>query len=49
MLNDVEFSFYKARKSLEKLSKEHQHGWGIAWFDGVSWHLYKEPRPLYMS
>jgi glutamine amidotransferase len=42
---DVEFSW----RSLEELSKSNPDGWGIAWFDGNSWHLHKEPGPLYKS
>jgi glutamine amidotransferase len=45
---NVQFSFYEAEKSLEKLSIENPDGWGIAWFDN-GWHLHKEPGPLYMS
>ena len=46
---DVSFSFYKARKSFEKQSESNRQGWGIAWFDGVKWSIYKEPQPLYAS
>jgi len=43
------FGFYAAPKnSLEKLSKVHCDGWGIAWHNG-KWHLYKEIMPLYKS
>jgi len=45
---NVQFSFYEAEKSLEKLSRLNPDGWGIAWFH-EGWHLYKEPWPLYLS
>jgi glutamine amidotransferase len=45
---NVNFSFYEAEKSLEKLSIRNPHGWGIAWFDN-GWNLHKEPGPLYLS
>jgi len=47
---DVRFSFYKTpRRSFALQSYKHYHGWGIAWFDGVQWQIYKEPKPLYES
>jgi len=46
---DVMFSFYKAKKSLKKLSEGNPDGWGVAWFDGVKWNLHKEPGPLHAS
>jgi glutamine amidotransferase len=46
---DVQFSFYEAKESIEKLSSRNPDGWGIAWYDSSEWHLYKEPGPLYKS
>jgi glutamine amidotransferase len=46
---NVYFSFFEARKSLKKQSYGNPHGWGIAWFNGSEWKLYKEPQPLYKS
>ena len=48
-LVDVRFSFYVARDSFAELSYWNPHGWGVAWFDGTQWRIYKEPRPLYES
>ncbi len=48
-LVNVYFSFFEARKSLKKQSYRNPHGWGIAWFNGSEWKLYKEPQPLYKS
>jgi glutamine amidotransferase len=48
-LVNVYFSFFEARKSLKEQSHRNPHGWGIAWFDGFKWDLYKEPQPLYKS
>ncbi len=45
---NVNFSFYKADKSLIKQSYENPSGWGIAWFD-KKWNVCKEPRPLFQS
>jgi glutamine amidotransferase len=45
---NVQFSFYEAEKSLEKLSIKNPDGWGIAWFY-EGWHLCKEHGPLYLS
>jgi glutamine amidotransferase len=46
---NVQFSFYEAKESIEKLSLGNPDGWGIAWYNGNEWHLYKEPGPLYES
>lgn len=46
---DVEFSFYHARNSMVRLSHDNTSGWGIAWFNGVEWELFKEPFALYGS
>jgi predicted glutamine amidotransferase len=46
---NVQFSFYEAEESIEKLSLGNPDGWGIAWYDSSEWHLYKEPGPLYKS
>jgi len=46
---DVRFSFYKADESFVKQSCKNLSGWGIAWFDGKRWNIYKEPRPLFQS
>jgi predicted glutamine amidotransferase len=46
---DVRFSFYKADKSFVEQSCKNPSGWGIAWFDGKRWNIYKEPRPLFQS
>ena len=43
------FSFFEAKRSFENLSREHSQGWGIAWFDGFKWDLYKEPQSLHES
>ena len=48
-LVNVYFSFFEAERSFEDLSKKNPDGWGIAWFDGFKWSLYKEMMPLYMS
>jgi glutamine amidotransferase len=29
---DVQFSFYEAEESIEKLSSRNPDGWGIAWY-----------------
>jgi glutamine amidotransferase len=29
---DVQFSFYEAKESIEKLSSRNPDGWGIAWY-----------------
>ena len=46
---NVNFSFYKADKSLVKQSYVNPSGWGIAWFNEEKWNLYKEPWPLFKS
>jgi predicted glutamine amidotransferase len=46
---NVYFSFFEAERSFEDLSRKNPDGWGIAWFDGFKWSLYKEMMPLYMS
>ncbi len=49
-LVDVYFSFYRSPKeSFVRLSYDNPSGWGVAWFNGREWHIYKEPRPLYSS
>jgi glutamine amidotransferase len=30
---NVQFSFYEAKESIEKLSLKNPDGWGIAWHD----------------
>jgi glutamine amidotransferase len=48
-LVNVYFSFFEAERGFENLSREHSQGWGIAWFDGYKWDLYKEPQSLHES
>jgi len=48
-LVDIYFSFFESpRSSFVELSYRNPSGWGVAWFDS-SWHIYKEPIPLYYS
>ncbi|ABN69781.1 glutamine amidotransferase, class-II [Staphylothermus marinus F1] len=47
---DVRFSFYETPvKSFVEQSVWNPEGWGIAWFNGEEWRIYKEPRALYSS
>ena len=49
-LVDVYFSFFESPEgSLVELSRENPSGWGVAWLNDSSWHVYKEPLPLYSS
>ncbi len=47
---DVYFSFYVTPKgSFITQSHGNPDGWGIAWLDDESWHIFKEPLALYKS
>jgi len=46
---NVEFSFYTAETSMSYLPRSNPHGWGVAWFNGREWRLFKEPLALHES
>ena len=50
VLVDVYFSFYSSPiSSFVELSRYNPHGWGVAWFNGNEWCLFKEAKALYES